>query len=505
MNGAAYAAVLVVAITALSLVSPAPWSEAEGADTWDGTADTSWYDGTATEYHIETAEQLAGLARIVNDGPNELVGVTVYLETDLDISGHEWDAIGQGNNISGHFGGTFDGQGHEIRGLTQQENNSIGLFYVVGSSGTIRNLGVTDVDIDYTGSRLTAGTVVSWVNGGTVENCYSTGSLYIGWNMLIGGLIGQCTAGAKVVGCYSTVDVTVNTPGYDTTVGGIVGQWENSTEASLIKDCHFSGSIDETGAGGSAVGGILGANFDFDDNQPGVDIEECFVTTTTLSSSTMENILWIGAVVHGNVSDCYWPSEPEDRAAVVKLVVDWNAGTASADPDFDQSSCGEAVSDFSSPEFLQMLDDGRGVWIAGPDGTPIHSWDSGNHSADYGAVEEAIAVTAGMDASDYSNWSDVQSAMDEVVWGLTFDRQPEVDAMAAAILDAIEGLEPALPPFIPFPPEQGGDPIEVWPSEDGSTTTSDDGDDTLKAVACAAAAVIAAILIIILASTYRHD
>ena len=64
------------------------------------------------------------------------------------------------------------------------------------------------------------------------------------------------------------------------------------------------------------------------------------------------------------------------------------------------------------------------------------------------------------------------------------------------------------PPFIPFPPQQGGDPIEVWPSENGGSTTTDgneNGTDTLKVVACAAAAVIAAILIVVWASTYRNN
>ena len=65
-------------------------------------------------------------------------------------------------------------------------------------------------------------------------------------------------------------------------------------------------------------------------------------------------------------------------------------------------------------------------------------------------------------------------------------------------------VESELPPFIPFPPEQGGDPVEVYPSGD-SDSSSNGGDDTLKVVAVAAAAVIAAILAIVLASTYRKD
>ena len=502
MNRAAFAAILIAAITALSMTASMPSMEAEVTDTWDGTADISWYDGMKTEYHIDTAEKLAGLAQIVNGDPaEELEGITVYLDADLDISGHEWDAIGQGNNASGFFGGIFDGQGHEVRGLTQHEAESIGLFSVIGMSGAVRNLGVTEADIDYTGNRLDAGILASWVDGGVIEDCYSTGSMYIGMNMLIGGLIGQCTAGARVIGCYSSADVTVNTPGEDMTVGGVIGQWENSTDASLIKDCYFSGSIHEIGAGGAAVGGILGANFDFS-GQPGVDIEGCFVTATDLVSSNMDNILWIGALVDGNVSNCYWPSEPEERMAVVKMVVNWDAGTASADPDFDQSTCGSAVTDFSTDEFLQTLNGGGSTWVAGPDGHPIHSWDAVNHPADYTEVEEAVAIAEGLDGSDYSNWETVQSAIDAVDWDLTFDRQAEVDAMAQVILDSIDGLEHALPPFIPFPPEQGGDPVEVYPSEDNGSS-SDGEDGTLKVVAVAAAAVIAAILAIVLASTYR--
>lgn len=45
-------------------------AEGQTTDIWDGTADTSWYTGheTESEYHITTAEQLAGLAQLINTG-----------------------------------------------------------------------------------------------------------------------------------------------------------------------------------------------------------------------------------------------------------------------------------------------------------------------------------------------------------------------------------------------------------------------------------------------------
>ena len=69
----------------------------------------------------------------------------------------------------------------------------------------------------------------------------------------------------------------------------------------------------------------------------------------------------------------------------------------------------------------------------------------------------------------------------------------------------MEAIEPELPPFIPFPDDEKGDPVEVGSIDQGGSSSSDDGNDTLKVVACAAAVVIAVILIIVWATTYRND
>ena len=43
---------------------------AEEPDTWDGSADTTWYNGSEAEFTITSAEELAGLAVLVNNGTN---------------------------------------------------------------------------------------------------------------------------------------------------------------------------------------------------------------------------------------------------------------------------------------------------------------------------------------------------------------------------------------------------------------------------------------------------
>lgn len=75
----------------MALVPMTAFAEGTSVDNWDGSADTSWYVGheTDTEYHITTAEQLAGLAQLVNTDPGttNFAGKTFYLEMTLIYPG----------------------------------------------------------------------------------------------------------------------------------------------------------------------------------------------------------------------------------------------------------------------------------------------------------------------------------------------------------------------------------------------------------------------------------
>ena len=61
---------------------------------------------------------------------------------------------------------------------------------------------VIDADIDSNDGSLIAGILADWVNGGTVENCYTSGKLEnnVG-SKFVGGLIGQCTC-LLYTSCY---------------------------------------------------------------------------------------------------------------------------------------------------------------------------------------------------------------------------------------------------------------------------------------------------------------
>ncbi len=124
-------------------------------------------------------------------------------------------------------------------------------------------------------------------------------------------------------------------------------------------------------------------------------------------------------------------------------MVDWDAGTASADPTFDQSSCGTAVSNFTSADVLAGLQTNAGAgveWVAGI-GHPTFVWDDNNIPADYTAVDAAIAKANALNKDNYKDFSAVETAVNAVVRDKNITEQSEVDAMAKAIEDAIAALE----------------------------------------------------------------
>lgn len=415
---------ILMVLAMLPLMSPRALAN-DTVDSWDGTADTSWYDAAnpQTSYNITTAEQLAGLAQLVNNrsGSVSFEGVTITLQKDLDLSGHDWTSIGNGaSNMRQFFAGTFDGNDHTIYGLTSEKTHSPssttdprhGLFGVVGGyilrprpsrsvKGTIENLKISGAKVlsDGTSNAETAGILCDWAYYADIRNCCTSGSIESKTgSTLLGGLIGQCTCGTTVSGCYSTasvistLDTTLNPEKSCDTIGGLVGQWESSEEGSCISDCWFGGSI-HTDYGDSAVGGILGANFDFDDSRPGTEIRNCMVATKNITSAEPGNVTWIAAESYDRARLCWWPDSPPEGVtldsanypdnkgtyfAYVKLILDSSGTSASPDPAFSDSVCGKAVSSFLDPQVLAGLqtNQGHGIeWVQGCQ-HPTFSWDA---------------------------------------------------------------------------------------------------------------------------------
>ena len=440
------------------------------ADTWDGTADISWYIGNEsnTKYHITTAEQLAGLAKLVNTDPGttNFAGKTFYLESDIDLSGHEWISIGTvlgGDYPEYSFCGVFDGQGHVISNLYSHESYIEGadeshnllrnaLFGSV-YNGEVKNLGVANAEIwidPKDDSAAGKGILVDWMGKSKITNCWTSGSIYSGTKIEknIGGIVGITMQGCTISGCYSTATLTgnfTNSEGYYKdqnpanwpcdTIGGIVGARFDGN--LTVTDCWFDGKI-VVNSIQAAVGGIVGC-IATDNNFVGGSVgdadiatKNCMVTTTDMGADKDKKTCWVAYAPDKTVKNCYWPN---DKTYNPSLLAD--VGGASNEEQ------GTAVSDFTSADVLAGLQKNASAdvkWVAGIY-HPTFEWDKYNISADYSKVDEAIAKAGAIDKSKYKDFSAVAKAIADVVRGKNITEQAAVNAMAKAIEDAIAALQ----------------------------------------------------------------
>ena len=441
---------LLLALCLVMALVPITAFAADTMDTWDGTADTSWYDENKTEFHLQTAEQLAGMAKLVNDNTANFKDKTVYLDNDLDLGGHEWISIGNGANTAwGSFQGIFDGQSHVVYNLYSHEglksenkdnNNNLyrnGLFGAIYNA-TVQNLGIENADIVIPmndTSTYGKGILVDWMTHSTIKNCYTTGSITGGSYIekYIGGLAGFLNGNNSISQCYSTAAITGNYDGeyyaeqegglepmdcWDS-LGGIVGA--SYTGQVTISDCWFGGEI-VVNSIQAPVGGIIGFG-------QGVSMVNCLVATKEIGNDGLENTCWLGYVVNTDAKNCFWPAD--DRYG------------SNVSNEQSGNSAGTATNDFNSDDVLGGLQANAGSdveWVSGI-GHPTFVWDANNIPADYTAVDAAIGKVNALNKDEYKDFTAVEAAVNAVVRGKNITKQSEVDAMAKAIEDAIAALQ----------------------------------------------------------------
>ena len=74
-------AVFICLVMVAGLIPTVAFAAENEVDVWDGTSDTSWYNETDTEFHIKTAEELAGLAEVDRQ---KLCSLTeVFIQTEM--------------------------------------------------------------------------------------------------------------------------------------------------------------------------------------------------------------------------------------------------------------------------------------------------------------------------------------------------------------------------------------------------------------------------------------
>ena len=192
---------------------------------------------------ISTAEGLFYFAKKANAG-NNFAGKTVTLANNIDLNNEKWTPIGNFNDATTQFKGTFDGQNHAVTGLKVEESrkNGVGFFSKV-YTGTIKNLtvegSVSASNCTYVGGIVGHGYA-------TITNCTFKGTVGNNNSMQVGGIAGS--GGFTVTDCSVYADVTA-----ECWAGGIVG---NCQDGGAYTNCYVDGVISAEYAfyGGGAAG-----------------------------------------------------------------------------------------------------------------------------------------------------------------------------------------------------------------------------------------------------------
>ena len=263
-------------------------------------------DGTVNNpYKISSAENLYWFAGLVNGGE---YGANAELTANITINENVLSAVASsstaelqpwtpiGNSDNRAYTGTFYGDGHTISGLYYDDSGDYaGLFGYVGSSGRVQNVNIADSYISNNHRDGFTGGVCGDNNGGTITNCYNTGTvkgLYY-----TGGVCGD--NGGMITNCSFSGSVTCNN--IHTFVGGVCGG-----NTGTIENSYNAGTVTSVGSS-TCLGGVCGYNIN------GGTITNCYNTGAVNGENTDYGYFYAGGVcgfndsnnLQSTITNCY--------------------------------------------------------------------------------------------------------------------------------------------------------------------------------------------------------
>jgi len=328
-------AFIIFSIILISCLSPSVFaSDGEEAplvsDVWDGSSDKSWFDinEPKTEYTLTTAEQLAGLAELVNTGTYTFYDSTVKLGADMifnegifsaspegrplyngepvNANVRTWTVIGErwaaNNNftVAGRklFFGNFDGQGHVVSGLYVNDSVRLAGFFSCFAGGAIENLSIIN---SYFCGDSRNGSFAGFINNDrtkqvSLKNLYS--DAYVVSNnssrvSKIGGIVGAAGyfQGITIDTCWfngALFAIETSQSAVPTAIGGIVGSFTDYGTGHIyenIENTLMTGAIFSPGKTPHQVGGLVGHCVDSK-----FSLKNCIVAVTDSDISPNESV-----------------------------------------------------------------------------------------------------------------------------------------------------------------------------------------------------------------------
>lgn len=261
-------------------------------------------DGTVrSPYIISNEEQLSGFAVLVNSKGSlvkdkngikmygtDFTGKKINLNSNINLSAHEWVPIGSGNKIrpdkegSYVFSGTFDGRNKEIKNMKIGSKNNPANYRHAGLFGSISDSNILNVKIaENSEIYIRSNSLNNYIGGivgasfgkgsKVIRNCSSKCNIYSSnkdSNSYVGGIIGSSfiIGGLNIISCYNEGNVY---SGFSS--GGIAGNLYGFGNME-VRNCKNLGTVycDKDYAGG-----ILGCTYICSNNMGAtLKINKCF-------------------------------------------------------------------------------------------------------------------------------------------------------------------------------------------------------------------------------------
>ena len=279
-----------------------------------GIEQDGWYSEDIDTYYIGTVSAFKEFREFVNGGKT-FKDQVVYLADDMDLNpgwtapkkatdtvagSPNWTPIGNSTN---KFQGTFDGQGHEIKGIyVTGDTTLLGLFGGVdGENSMVMNLRLTNSYVEHTGETAFVGGVVGYLNKGTIQQVYCKAIVKSNGTQF-GGIVGR--AEGLVEECWFDGEVYADrTDATYVQAAGIVGtSWSQTGTGKTftpltIRNCLNTGkviyNVTTTSGAGAGLGGIYGGDRGYTD----LTVENCI--NTGIIETNQKN--GTGSIV-GNIS-----------------------------------------------------------------------------------------------------------------------------------------------------------------------------------------------------------
>lgn len=436
---------LVLCFTALPISAFAVTPPNEFLSGGSGTQDDPWL--------ISTAADLKALADYINSGNaadcdadadvcggiGNFHGCYFKQTADIDLQGAAWDPIGYSDESHFYFSGHYDGGNHVIRnavssGITDNGYTLAGIFGSV-YFGSISNLHIENVEFSAEGNnkQAFAGGLAGIVLDSEIANCSVSGSKLSSSRApsnsnRAGGLVGLSSVG-KFTKCAS-VNNQIQSSEY---CGGFIGELDDSyaNGSSSFTDCYVANSTVTASSSNvqnsNCVGGFCGQV-----TEEILSLTNCFIynTQVSIAADSQYNFNRVGAFV-----GCLQTNGSDYTAKI--FTTNCYQGNVTVTPGryntlTKDTSTEKTAEEFADGTVTRLL----GASFANGGGFPI----LGSSPADYTAVDAALAEANELDRTLYTDLSAVDTAVANVVRGYDRTRQSDVDAMAQAILNALEHL-----------------------------------------------------------------